>query len=118
MALLEVENLSTWLTANEGTVRAVDGLFFSIERGETFALLGESGSGKSMTALSITRLLPDAGRVVSGAVRLEGEQLLELPEAAMRRVRGRRMQRREVGERLVADNAHAGISDQRHGISR
>jgi len=90
-ALLEVENLSTWLAANEGTVRAVDGLSFSIERGETFALLGESGSGKSMTALSITRLLPDAGRIVSGAVRLEGEELLELPEAAMRRVRGRRI---------------------------
>ncbi|MEK6212169.1 MAG: ABC transporter ATP-binding protein [Pseudomonadota bacterium] len=89
--LLEVENLSTWLAANEGVVRAVDGLSFSIERGETFALLGESGCGKSMTALSITRLLPDAGRIVSGAVRLEGEELLQLPEAAMRRVRGRRI---------------------------
>ncbi|MGH8767854.1 MAG: dipeptide ABC transporter ATP-binding protein [Burkholderiales bacterium] len=89
--LLEVENLSAWLAANEGMVRAVDGLSFSIERGETFALLGESGSGKSMTALSITRLLPDAGRIVSGAVRLEGEELLQLPEVAMRRVRGRRI---------------------------
>jgi peptide/nickel transport system ATP-binding protein len=89
--LLEVEHLSTWLAASEGMVRAVDGLSFSIERGETFALLGESGSGKSMTALSITRLLPDAGRIVSGAVRLEGEELLQLPEAAMRRVRGRRI---------------------------
>jgi peptide/nickel transport system ATP-binding protein len=89
--LLEVENLSTWLAANEGMVRAVDGLSFSIERGETFALLGESGSGKSMTALSITRLLPDAGRIVSGAVRLEGEELLQLPEVGMRRVRGRRI---------------------------
>ena len=89
--LLEVEDLSTWLAASEGMVRAVDGLSFSIERGETFALLGESGSGKSMTALSITRLLPDAGRIVSGAVRLEGEELLQLPEAAMRRVRGRRI---------------------------
>src|SRR5882724_5118157 len=89
--LLEVEDLSTWLAANEGMVRAVDGLSFSIERGETFALLGESGSGKSMTALSITRLLPEAGRIVSGAVRLEGEELLQLPEAAMRRVRGRRI---------------------------
>ncbi|MGH8866143.1 MAG: dipeptide ABC transporter ATP-binding protein, partial [Burkholderiales bacterium] len=86
-----VENLSAWLAANEGMVRAVDGLSFSIERGETFALLGESGSGKSMTALSITRLLPDAGRIVSGAVRLEGEELLQLPEVAMRRVRGRRI---------------------------
>jgi peptide/nickel transport system ATP-binding protein len=89
--LLEVENLSTWISANEGTVRAVDGLSFSIERGETFALLGESGCGKSMTALSITRLLPDAGRIVSGAVRLEGDELLQFPEVAMRRVRGRRI---------------------------
>ncbi len=89
--LLEVENLSTWLAASEGTVRAVDGLSFSIERGETFALLGESGCGKSMTALSITRLLPDAGRIVAGTVRLEGEELLHLPEVAMRRVRGRRV---------------------------
>ena len=90
-ALLEVEKLSTWLIANEGTVRAVDGLSFSIERGQTFALLGESGCGKSMTALSITRLLPDVGRIVAGAVRLEGEELLQLPEVAMRRVRGRRI---------------------------
>ncbi|HKQ24146.1 MAG TPA: ABC transporter ATP-binding protein [Burkholderiales bacterium] len=90
-ALLEVENLSTWLIANEGTVRAVDKLSFSIERGQTFALLGESGCGKSMTALSITRLLPDVGRIVAGAVRLEGEELLQLPEVAMRRVRGRRI---------------------------
>jgi len=90
-ALLEIENLSTWLAANEGLVRAVDGLSFSIGRGETFALLGESGCGKSMTALSIMRLLPDAGRIVSGTVRLEGEELLRLPEIAMRRVRGRRI---------------------------
>src|SRR5260370_42513941 len=87
--LLEVEDLSTWLAASEGMVRAVDGLSFSIERGETFALLGESGSGKSMTALSITRLLPDAGRIVSGAVRLVGEELLRLPGAAMRAGGGR-----------------------------
>ena len=78
-ALLEVENLSTWLGASDGMVRAVDGLSFSIERGETFALLGESGCGKSMTALSIMRLLPDAGRIVAGAVRLEGQDLLQLP---------------------------------------
>src|SRR3981081_1903902 len=88
--LLEVENLSTWLTANEGLGRAVDGLSFSLERGASFHILGASGSCKSMTALSITRLLPEAGRIVSGAVRLEGEELLQLPEAAMRRVRGGR----------------------------
>ena len=90
-ALLEVENLRTWLSGSEGLARAVDGVSFSMARGETFALLGESGCGKSMTALSIARLLPDAGRIVSGAVRLEGQDLLQLPESAMRDVRGSRI---------------------------
>ncbi len=90
-ALLQVDNLRTWLAGSEGVVRAVDGVSFSVGRGETFALLGESGCGKSMTALSISRLLPDAGRIVSGSVRLEGQDLLQLPEAAMRDVRGSRI---------------------------
>jgi peptide/nickel transport system ATP-binding protein len=59
-----------------------------IARGETLCLLGESGCGKSMTALAITRLLPEGGRILSGHVRLDGDDLLALPEAAMRRVRG------------------------------
>jgi peptide/nickel transport system ATP-binding protein len=87
-AILEVENLRTWLSGSEGVVRAVDGVSFSVGRGETFALLGESGCGKSMTALSIARLLPDAGRILSGSVRLDGQDLLQLPESAMRDVRG------------------------------
>ena len=90
-ALLQVDNLRTWLAGSEGVVRAVDGVSFSVGRGETFALLGESGCGKSMTALSISRLLPDAGRIVSGRVHLEGQDLLQLPEAAMRDVRGGRI---------------------------
>ena len=90
-ALLEVENLRTWLSGSEGTVRAVDSVSFSVARGETFALLGESGCGKSMTALSIARLLPDSGRILSGAVRLDGDDLLQLPESAMRDVRGSRI---------------------------
>jgi peptide/nickel transport system ATP-binding protein len=89
--LLEVSQLHTWLASEDTVVRAVEGLSFSIEAGETFALLGESGSGKSITALSIMRLLPDAGRVVSGVVRIDGIDLLTLPETAMRGVRGRRM---------------------------
>ncbi|MEX0958022.1 MAG: ABC transporter ATP-binding protein [Burkholderiales bacterium] len=89
--LLEVEKLSTWIASGEQIVRAVDGLSFSVARGETFALLGESGCGKSMSALSIARLLPDAGRVVAGCVRLDGVDLLRLPEASMRDVRGRRI---------------------------
>jgi peptide/nickel transport system ATP-binding protein len=72
-------------------VRAVDGLSLTIERGETFALLGESGCGKSITALSIMRLLPDAGRIVDGRVLLEGTDLLQLPETEMRSVRGARV---------------------------
>ena len=89
--LLEVNELSTWLASGDQIVRAVDGLSFAIRRGETFALLGESGCGKSMSALSIARLLPDTGRVVSGSVRLNGVDLLQLPEAQMRDVRGRRI---------------------------
>jgi peptide/nickel transport system ATP-binding protein len=90
-ALLEVKQLSTWLDTADAVVRAVDGLTFDIRRGETFALLGESGSGKSMTALSVMRLLPDSGRIVSGQVLLEGTDLVQLPEVAMRKVRGARM---------------------------
>ena len=86
--ILQVDDLRTWLAGSEGVVRAVNAVSFSVGRGETFALLGESGCGKSMTALSIARLLPDAGRIISGSVRLDGEDLLQLPEAAMREVRG------------------------------
>jgi peptide/nickel transport system ATP-binding protein len=89
--LLRVENLRTVLDTATGEVRAVDGLSLEIQRGETFALLGESGCGKSMAALSITRLLPDAGRITGGSVRLEGEDLLAVPESAMRDVRGGRI---------------------------
>ena len=90
-ALLEVDNLRTWLSGSEGIVHAVDGVSFSMASGETFALLGESGCGKSMTALSIARLLPETGRIVSGSVRLDGQDLLQLPESAMRDVRGGRI---------------------------
>ena len=89
--VLEVVNLRTWLSGNEGTVRAVDGLSFTIKRGSTFALVGESGCGKSMTALSIARLLPEAGMIVSGSVVLNGQDLLSLPETQMRAIRGRRI---------------------------
>ena len=77
--LLRVCNLSTWFETGQGTLRAVDAVSFDIARGETFALLGESGSGKSLTALSIMRLLPTNANV-SGEVRLDGEDLLALPE--------------------------------------
>ncbi|MDP2706577.1 MAG: ATP-binding cassette domain-containing protein, partial [Burkholderiales bacterium] len=73
--LLKIENLSTWLDTQDAVVRAIEGLSLEVGRGETFALLGESGCGKSMTALSVMRLLPDAGQVVSGTVELAGEDL-------------------------------------------
>ncbi len=88
--LLRVERLKTWIGA-ERPVRAVDGVDLAIRRGETLALLGESGCGKSMTALSIMRLLPPAARIVAGHVFLGETALLDLPESAMRRERGGRM---------------------------
>ncbi len=90
-ALLTVEGLSTRLGDPAKPVRVVDGLDLTMRRGETFALLGESGCGKSMTALSLMRLLPPSGRITAGSVRLAGTDLLRLTEAEMRRVRGGRM---------------------------
>jgi len=88
---LRVRELRTILHTATGTVRAVDGIELDLRAGECFALVGESGCGKSMTALSIMRLLPEAGRIAGGRVELEGLDLLGLPEAAMRAVRGKRV---------------------------
>jgi peptide/nickel transport system ATP-binding protein len=90
-ALLKVSGLSTLIRGGAAPVRAVDGISFEIAAGETFALVGESGCGKSMTALSIMRLLPEAGEIAGGTVELAGENLLALPESRMRDVRGRRV---------------------------
>ena len=90
-ALLSVRDLRTWIDAGDAVVRAVDGVSFDVARGETFALLGESGCGKSLTALSIMRLLPEAGQIVGGSVMLDGVDLVLVPEVEMRNVRGRRM---------------------------
>ncbi|MBS0555384.1 MAG: ABC transporter ATP-binding protein, partial [Proteobacteria bacterium] len=89
--LLEVTGLRVAIDTPRGTIRPVDGVDLSLAAGETFALLGESGCGKSMTALALARLLPDAGRIEHGGVRLGGTDLLRLPEAAMRQVRGGRI---------------------------
>src|SRR5512143_3681837 len=86
-ALLEVRDLVTEI----GGARVVDGVSFHVAAGETYALLGESGCGKSMTALSLMRLLPDGGRIVSGGVQLGETDVLALPERDMRRVRGGQM---------------------------
>src|SRR5260370_19413202 len=90
--LLEVEALQTFFTARHGVVKAVDGMSFALAPGETLAIVGESGCGKSMTALSIMRLVPDPpGRIVAGTVTLGGRNLLALDEDAMRAVRGNDM---------------------------
>ncbi len=90
--LLSVRDLATHFETSGGTARAVDGISFEIRRGETFALVGESGCGKSVTALSLMRLVPaPAGRVVSGQILLEGTDLAKLPEARMRAIRGDRI---------------------------
>jgi peptide/nickel transport system ATP-binding protein len=88
-AVLEVEGLRTELSSGRGIVKAVDGVSFSVRRGETLAIVGESGCGKSMTALSIMRLVPEPpGKIVGGSIKLDGRELLTLDEAAMRAVRG------------------------------
>ncbi len=90
--VLDVKGLQTVFFTNSGLFRAVDDVSFSVRRGETLAIVGESGCGKSVTALSIMRLVPEPpGRIVGGAVVLEGSDLLGLDEAAMRRIRGNRM---------------------------
>lgn len=89
--MLRIENLTTDIATDSGLVRAVDALTLTLERGETFALVGESGCGKSMTALSLLRLLPDSGRISAGGVDLDGTDIAQLPEARMRDVRGKRI---------------------------
>ena len=90
--VLDVKNLQTVFFTNSGLFRAVDDLSFSVRRGETLAIVGESGCGKSVTALSVMRLVPDPpGRVVGGSVTLEGTDLLSLGEAEMRKIRGNRI---------------------------
>ncbi len=88
--LLTVEDLQTHFFTEEGVVRAVDGIRLSIRPGETLGLVGESGCGKTVTALSILRLIPDPpGRIVGGTISLEGKDLVRLPEEEIREIRGR-----------------------------
>jgi peptide/nickel transport system ATP-binding protein len=87
--LLDVVDLKTWFFTRDGIVRAVDGVSLHVMPGETLAIVGESGCGKSVTALSILRLVPSPpGRIVSGEIRFAGRDLLALSDAAMREVRG------------------------------
>jgi oligopeptide transport system ATP-binding protein len=86
--LLEVRDLRTQFTTREGVVKAVDGVSFELHAGETLGIVGESGCGKSVTALSIMRLVPRPGRIVGGEVLFEGRDLTKLSDAQMQEVRG------------------------------
>jgi len=88
MHLLEVKNLHTYFQTREGLVCAVEGVSFYLDRGELLGLVGESGCGKSMTALSIMRLISPPGKIVAGEILFDGKNLLQLSNAEMRHVRG------------------------------
>jgi peptide/nickel transport system ATP-binding protein len=87
--VLEIDNLTTHIRLTKSTVRAVDGLSLHIAEGETLGLVGESGCGKSMTAMSIIKLLPPGGSIVHGSIKLNGRDLVPLSDREMRKVRGR-----------------------------
>ena len=88
MALLEVENLQTHFGTPDGVVRAVEGLSFHVDAGETLAIVGESGCGKSVTAMSILRLIQEPPGKIVGSVRFQGREILSLSEPEMRDIRG------------------------------
>jgi peptide/nickel transport system ATP-binding protein len=89
MALLAVENLQTHFRTQDGVVRAVDGVSFAINEGETLAVVGESGCGKSVTAMSILRLIPEPPGRIAGAIRFQDRDLLKLSDREMRDIRGK-----------------------------
>jgi oligopeptide transport system ATP-binding protein len=90
--LLDVRDLHTYFYTRDGVVKSVNGVSFSVQRGETLGIVGESGCGKSVTSLSIMRLVPEPpGKIVSGQIMFDGRDLLTLSEAEMRKVRGNRI---------------------------
>jgi peptide/nickel transport system ATP-binding protein len=92
VSILEVKDLATHFFTQDGVVRAVDGVSFEVAKGETLGIVGESGCGKSVTALSVLRLIPpETGRIVAGSIVFEGTELTALTEAAMRSIRGHRI---------------------------
>ena len=90
--LIQVRDLKTYFRTTDGAAKAVDGVSFDIRKGETFALVGESGCGKSVTALSLMRLIPQpAGRIAGGQILLDGKDLVTYTETQMRAIRGDRI---------------------------
>jgi peptide/nickel transport system ATP-binding protein len=110
-ALLEVRELTTSFPAGSGRAPVVDAVSFSIEKGEVVALVGESGCGKSQTALSILRLVPKPGRIDGGEVRLAGQDISRLSVPEMRRVRGHRISM-IFQEPMTSLNPVVGVGDQ------
>ncbi|MCA3155441.1 MAG: ABC transporter ATP-binding protein [Burkholderiales bacterium] len=88
-ALLQVRDLRTHFETRAGTIKAVDGVSFTLERGEILGLVGESGSGKSVTGFSLIGLLDPPGRISSGSITFQGQELVGLPQAEMRKLRGK-----------------------------
>jgi oligopeptide/dipeptide ABC transporter ATP-binding protein len=89
--LLKLKGVKTYFFTEEGTVHAVDGLDFQVRRGETLGIVGESGCGKSVTSMSILRLLGKTGKIVEGEIIFDNENMLELSEEEMRKIRGNRI---------------------------
>ncbi|HEX7973389.1 MAG TPA: ABC transporter ATP-binding protein [Anaerolineales bacterium] len=89
--LLEVRNLKTYFFTEDGVVKAVDGVDFAVKRGEVLGLVGESGCGKSVTSLSIMRLISSPGKIVEGEILFEDEDLAKLPESNLVKIRGNRI---------------------------
>ena len=101
--LLEVRNLHTHYVTRLGTVRAVNGVSFTLEKGQVLGLVGESGSGKSTLALSLVRLMPFPGEVVGGEVLLNGRDLMQMTEIELQQIRGK-----EIG--IVLQDANAALN--------
>jgi len=89
--ILEVKNLKTYFYTESGVVKAVDGVDFYVKRGEVLGLVGESGCGKSVTSLSIMRLISPPGKIIEGEILFEGKDLVHLPESEMEKIRGNRI---------------------------
>jgi oligopeptide/dipeptide ABC transporter ATP-binding protein len=91
MPLLEITNLATAFPTQTGLARAVDDVSLSVDRGQVLGIVGESGCGKSITSLSILRLIPPPGKIIAGKILLNGQNLLDLPESQMRSIRGNKI---------------------------
>ena len=91
MSLLEVKDLHTSFFTDAGEVKAVNGVSFNLEKNRVLGIVGESGSGKSVTAYSIMQILAKAGKIVSGSIKLDGEELVGAPEAVLNKIRGNRI---------------------------